>query len=521
MKFHRNTASAIMFAAALSLTACSAGGEKTDVTQRAPKETEAGMGELISELKGEEAKEPMKGDNQALVEIGTAQELEQFRDRVNEGEAALDAVLTADIDLSSVCGADAGNWVPFEEYNGVFDGGGHEISGLYIEAEEGDGALFQTIGYTGIVKDLGIAGARIQVPGTAAALAIRNEGIVENCYSRDGQLKGHEAMGLLRESAEESSVSGCYVTGSVEGKDRAAGIVGFTYSAELSGCRNEAGIITTEQSGCAAGIAGSVQNSRVENCSNSGTVDGAWDTGGVIGGASEQSMITGCCNTAAVTGKGRTAGIAAMLGQSVIDRCYNTGSVSGVNAVAGILAMTKGSTPQTKCVVANCFNRGEISADQLCAGISLGGNCVIVNNYSRGSVLSGNNGIYGAAGLSDRGGIMSGDEVETFLYNSYSACTLSEKAGGLSYSDTMTEMDSVFYQSDTAVGYYFNRRDGVQDKSFAVSEEQLTGREILDQLNAYVDGHPALPEGCAEGAEEVVLDKWKAGNDGYPVFEWE
>lgn len=436
MKFHRNTASAIMFAAALSLTACSAGGEKTDVTQRAPKETETGMGELISELKGEEAKEPMKGDNQALVEIGTAQELEQFRDRVNEGEAALDAVLTADIDLSSVCGADAGNWVPFEEYNGVFDGGGHEISGLYIEAEEGDGVLFQTIGYTGIVKDLGIAGARIQVPGTAAALAIRNEGIVENCYSRDGQLKGHEAMGLLRESAE-------------------------------------------------------------------------------------QSMITGCFNTAAVTGKGRTAGIAAMLGQSVIDRCYNTGSVSGVNAVAGILAMTKGSTPQTKCVVANCFNRGEISADQLCAGISLGGNCVIVNNYSRGSVLSGNNGIYGAAGLSDRGGIMSGDEVETFLYNGYSACTLSEKAGGLSYSDTMTEMDSVFYQSDTAVGYYFNRRDGVQDTSFAVSEEQLTGREILDQLNAYVDGHPALPEGCAEGAEEVVLDKWKTGNDGYPVFEWE
>lgn len=64
-------------------------------------------------------------------------------------------------------------------------------------------------------------------------------------------------------------------------------------------------------------------------------------------------------------------------------------------------------------------------------------------------------------------------------------------------------------------------RDGVQDTSFAVSEEQLTSREILDQLNAYVDGHPALPEGCAEGAEEVVLDKWKAGNDGYPVFEWE
>lgn len=56
------------------------------------------------------------------------------------------------------------------------------------------------------------------------------------------------------------------------------------------------------------------------------------------------------------------AGIAAMAGQAVIDGCYNTGSVSGVNAVAGILAMTKGAEPDAKCVVANCFNQGEISA---------------------------------------------------------------------------------------------------------------------------------------------------------------
>lgn len=44
---------------------------------------------------------------------------------------------------------------------------------------------------------------------------------------------------------------------------------------------------------------------------------------------------------------------------------------------------------------------------------------------------------------------MSGDEVETVLYNSYSAGTLSEKAGGVIYSNSMTEIDSVFYQDDT------------------------------------------------------------------------
>lgn len=521
MRFYRNAVPAAIAVAALLLAACGVGGEKTDVTQRAPKETEAGMSELIATMQGKEAEDPMEGDNQAVVEIGTAEELAQFRDRVNEGEAALDARLTADIDLSAVCGESAGSWVPFEEYNGVFDGGGHEIRGLYIAQETGDGALFKTIGYTGIVKDLGISGARVQAPNTAAALAIRNEGIVENCYSADGQIAGNEAMGLLRESAEESSVTGCYVTGSVDGGDRAAGIVGFTYSANISGCWNEAAITTTEQNGVVAGIAGSVQGSKIEDCYNEGTVTGAWDTGGVIGGASEQSVITGCYNTAAIAGKGRVAGIAAMAGQAVIDGCYNTGSVSGVNAVAGILAMTKGAEPDAKCVVANCFNQGEISAEQLCAGISLGANTAIVNNYNRGTILSGNSGTYGAAGVSDRGGIMSGDEVETVLYNSYSAGTLSEKAGGVVYSNSMTEIDSVFYQDDTAVGYYFNRFDDVQDTTHAVSAEQLTGGQVLDQLNAYVDSHPALPDGCTEAAGAVTLDKWKAGENGYPVFEWE
>lgn len=67
------------------------------------------------------------------MEIGSAEELEEFRNRVNEGEWGLNAVLTADIDLSSVCGEGVGSWTPIaptdsgQTYNGVFDGGGHEI----------------------------------------------------------------------------------------------------------------------------------------------------------------------------------------------------------------------------------------------------------------------------------------------------------------------------------------------------------------------------------------------------------
>ena len=521
MRFLKKTAAAAVVVSAFLLAAC--GGTKTDTPQREPKETEkSGVEEMISALKGEETKNPMEGDGRAQTEIGTAEELVQFRDRVNGGEAALDAVLTADIDLSSVCGEGVGDWIPFEEYNGVFDGDGHEISGLCIAGEDSDsGALFKKIGFTGVVKNLEITGARIQVTSTAAALAMRNEGTVENCSSRDGYIKGYEAYGLLGESMEESTVSGCHVSGTVEGGGRAAGIVGFLYGAAVSDCYNEAAVSTEKQQEWAAGISCSASTSQITDCCNGGAVTGAWDTAGVVGTAAKGSVITGCYNTAAISGKGRVSGIAAMMGESVLNRCYNMGPVSGVNGTAGILATTKGSTPQSKCVVANCFNRGEISADQLCAGVALGANCVTVNSYNLGSVISGNGGIYGAAGVSDRGGIMSGDQVETFLLSSYSAGTLSEKAGGLTYSDTMTEMNNVFYQDDTAAGYYFNRKDGGQDASHAVSAEQFASGEVLEQLNAYVDSGAALPEGCAKAAEAVTLDHWKAGNDGYPALEWE
>ncbi len=41
------------------------------------------------------------------VQIGTAEELAAFRDRVNAGENTLDAILTADIELT-------GDWTPSE-----------------------------------------------------------------------------------------------------------------------------------------------------------------------------------------------------------------------------------------------------------------------------------------------------------------------------------------------------------------------------------------------------------------------
>ena len=88
------------------------------------------------------------------VSIGTAAQLIDFANRVNTGETTLNGVLTADIELNkAINDDDTTNWshwgetsppdglVPWtpignfpQSYTGSFDGAGHTVSGIYINA---------------------------------------------------------------------------------------------------------------------------------------------------------------------------------------------------------------------------------------------------------------------------------------------------------------------------------------------------------------------------------------------------
>ena len=100
----------------------------------------------------------MAAEGEDAILISTAEELAAFRDRVNSGENTLDVVLTADIELS-------GDWTPFNPndgyvasaYAGTFDGNGHTISGLSVNATAANQGLFGVInGAT--IKNLKIEG---------------------------------------------------------------------------------------------------------------------------------------------------------------------------------------------------------------------------------------------------------------------------------------------------------------------------------------------------------------------------
>ncbi len=522
------TAALAAVLAAGALTAC--GGEKKaeeEILRRETEETEFNAKkELLDQLQGKEKVDAMAGADEKTVKIGSAEDLMEFCDRVNGGELALNAVLTADIDLSSVCGEGTGSFSQIASreapgpYNGIFDGDGHVISGLYMNSEDmgREPALFPYIGVTGVVRNLGIGVPQIESKMEAAVQSDECEGVVENCYA-DGSVKGSSAAGLIYGASDGAIIKNCYFKGTVEGTSRAGGVICHAYDAQVSQCYNEAAVTVimdkTASSTNSGGVIASANSSKVTDCWNTGAVSGPNEVGGVVAGLHEKSVLENCWNTGSVTGGWRVAGVAASVDSSAVNRCQNSGAVYGESLSAGI-AVASGKR-HTRRVVGNCLNRGEISGMEYVAVVHTGGNCVVINCFNGGSVLSENGGTAGAAGVSQTG-VRSG-ESELVIANCYSSGTMSEEAGGISYGNKDVVFDGSCYLEDTAAGYFFNRKGDEQDPTYSVSAEQLKG-EVLDQLNAYVKGFTEFPDGCSV-SEGIVLDGWKAGADGYPTLEWE
>ncbi len=171
-------------------------------------------------------------------------------DLFKQANLDIDGVLTTDIDLGSICGEGIGtddaniSWTPIGywadtvdyPYAGTFDGGGHQISNLYINNTANQRGLFRYIDTDGVVCNLGVSGS---VSCTAAllsndepasyeigAITSLNKGFIINCYSlvdiygtitKVGGIAGYNV----------GSVVNCYNHGDVEGLVNVGGIVGY------------------------------------------------------------------------------------------------------------------------------------------------------------------------------------------------------------------------------------------------------------------------------------------------------
>ena len=270
-----------------------------------------------------------------VYQISTAAELQKFAQRVNNGELAdANAVLTANIDLSEICGENVGgqsaSWTPIgsdnRPYTGTFNGNGKTISGLYIDSSDNDQGLFGYVGTRGTVQNLTVSGS----------------------------VKGDDYVGGVV-GDNRGSVEDCDFTGSVSGNSYVGGVVGVVgvvgdSSGSVKNCYNT-GAVSSLDSGSGNSVGGVVGyndiGGSVTNCYNTGSVNGSIEAGGVVGSNSLSATVTNCYNTGEVSGM-YVGGVVGWNRSSVIN-CYNTGSVSDGTYTGGVVGYNHSGGSVTGC----------------------------------------------------------------------------------------------------------------------------------------------------------------------------
>ncbi len=319
-------------------------------------------------------------NSDGYYEIGTADELLWFSQQVNSSSSnrGLNAVLTASIDLSGICGADIGNWTPIgNSYSGHFNGQNHTISGLYMTGNDQyiglfgyvDGATIENMTVTGSISSTfsitwdenynyfyGAAGGIV---------AYLNGGTICNCHV-DMTVKGELYIGGICgkiDSAYGGLIENCTSRGTVEcpGASTASGqsiggIVGINWGT-VRDCTNEATVTNQQQAkyyhAYMGGIAGA-SDGTIESCTNYGSIVGNSDAlaGGIVGNQSWYGVIRNCGNLGAVSGEYAGGVIGDNLG--CVENCYNAGSISATNDSTDYVAPVANSRGDDASVT-NCY----------------------------------------------------------------------------------------------------------------------------------------------------------------------
>ena len=319
-----------------------------------------------------DANKPAQAED-GYYEIATAGQLKWFADEVNSGKPALNARLTADIDLRGVCSV-AAPWTPIgdrannQDYRGTFDGQNHKITGLYLENKGSftngnsyytalfglcDGAAIKNVSVYGEAKAITryVAG----IVGRACGVFTKRTCTIENC---------HNYVTLTGEPTNDE----------IYGH---AGVVASAQDAVIRGCSNNADI--TGYEGYTGGIVAvtSYGTTTIENCWNTGAILlRGWQhqfrgVGGIIGNASAAVNITNCYNAGAISFYYKTqkiqqaaGGIVGLAGESshastiTLTNCYATGTVSGQfddQARMGALVGEVADNERATLTATNCY----------------------------------------------------------------------------------------------------------------------------------------------------------------------
>ena len=422
------------------------------------------------------------GSETTPYQIATAEQLKAV-----EKNPGAHYVLIADIDLE---GSADDPWNPIGKFTGTFDGNGHTISGLYMNAnspgpaDQGLG-LFSYLGSGGTIKNLTVEGEIHPGEGTGEKLdpAIGSVagrcdgGEIINCTS-GVNITGHTEKtvgGIVAGADGKGTIENCHYTGTINITINSAntmgmgGIVGQASDCTVENCENAGTVISDIHTGGVVGRNNS--GGEVLNCRNSGYVKSSGNraSGGVVG--DNYGEIKNSYNIGTVTGSGGWTG--GVTGHNVaesspnaktggiVENCYNAGTVSGSGSVGGVVGHNNSSVSHT-AIVRSSYNTGTVTGGSRTGGVvGYIESGVVEHGYNTGDVT-------GSVDGSDAGGVVGSIEGnvngnESTVSNCYNTgdVTGSGNAGGV-----VGKMDS---ESNTVSYCYYLEQDGLPGIGTAVT----------------------------------------------------
>lgn len=187
--------------------------------------------------------------------ISTKEDLKLLSTNVNAGTAYSGQLfkMTGDVDLA---GSSSDPWIPIgtetNKFSGVFEGDGHSVKGIYIDASTSDYQGLFGNNYAASLSDLSVTGSVV----------------------------GKDYVGGIVGYSNGGSLTGCTFSGSISGATNVGGLIGWSASTSTD-CSNHASV--TASSTNAGGICGYASDNVFTSCSNSGGVSGTQCVGGICG----------------------------------------------------------------------------------------------------------------------------------------------------------------------------------------------------------------------------------------------
>lgn len=315
-------------------------------------------------------------------------------------------------------------------YSGDFDGNNMTIRGLYCIGDyytesENQSREYQSKGLFGYVgseysavgvpeiKNVHIRDSYVSDSNNVYVSGIVGEAynaIIMEC-SFNGSLYGKNVGGIVG-YGKEVQVMDCTTGGRIVADCYGGGILGEALNCEIEGCENDASIINNNGNVYFGGIVGknSVNSSSfIKNCCNSGNIvvnNAQYSYVGGIVGISDNADMENCYNTGDMNGN-KVGGIAGKT-DGAIRKCYNTGTIepdidTNYFYAGGIVGIANGD-------ISDCYNQGVINdvfsdlSQKYCGGIAGSSDKNVENCYNAGMIKDKNGGNAGGFAIKGSGG---------------------------------------------------------------------------------------------------------------------